>query len=200
MNASFVTRALLAITVIVSPAGSADRVAYAEQKPVQEREVIVDFFAPPESLSEMMREVDAVVVVRYTGRAHVIEQSSPGVPFTNHVFVVNEIVKLDPLLPPVGDELTVRMFGGDREFASHIERNRIAHTDQLRRDGKYVMFLRRHPSRSNLELAWGFNSVYEVTGRTVRTLQRELRRHDGTPTDAFIEALRRGGLLRGVKE
>jgi hypothetical protein len=189
----FAYRALLACAVIVGPAFAVDRVAYAEQKPIRDRQVVVDFFTPPESLSEMLREVDAVVVVRYTGRAHVIEQSSPGVPFTNHVFVVNEIIKPDPLLPSVRDELTVRMFSGDMEFASHIERSRIAYTDQLRQGGKYVLFLRRHPSKSTLELAWGPHGVYDISGPTVRTLQRELRRYDGGPSDAFIEALRTAG-------
>ncbi|HLG55064.1 MAG TPA: hypothetical protein VI485_07010 [Vicinamibacterales bacterium] len=191
MKSSIARATLLATAVIVSPVPVVDRSAHAEQKPVQERETIIEAMVPPESLSEMVRVVDAVILATFTGKGQFIEPSTPyGIEFTNYVFVVDEIMKPDALVGVVGDELTVRMIGGEKEFATHIRRTRVAGVDPLLQGRKYVMFLRRHPTKNSVDLAWGPNSVYDVTQGTVRPIERELKRRDGAPAAAFIEALR----------
>jgi hypothetical protein len=170
------------------------------QKPVRESEVIVDGQGPPASLAEMARSADGIVVARYTGRSRLIPRGSPegliGIEVTSFAFEVTETVKG---LLPVGDELEVRMIGGDQERSDHIRRTRVAGTDPLRPGHQYVVFLTFNPVRNELRLAWGAAGLYDVTTSTVRGVERQRRLRDGESVTAFLEALRSAAIRQRAR-
>jgi len=183
---------LLALAALASP------LDIAAQKSVKELTVFVDGSPPPASPAEMLREADAVIVARYTGKSRLIARGTPGaspvVDSTNYTFEILETLKFDPLLPPgVEPQIEVNLTGGDRALPTHIERTKIAHTESLSPRHTYVVFLKRNRVRAELYLAWGAAGLYDITENRVRPIERERRRHEDMPVSAFLDVLRAPG-------
>jgi hypothetical protein len=189
----------LTVVILVSgqpgPAANQRAVAQVREKPVQEEVVDVSYRRPPETAREMVSRAAAVVVAEWGGQSRLVESgvSGAGIPLpkmTAYTFRILEIVKLDPLLPSVGDSIDFTVIGGEKELPTRVERTKNRDALDFVPHHRYVIFIGRDSNTSELYLMWGLLGVYDITSRTVTSLSPAWRRHDGTDATSFVSEVK----------
>jgi hypothetical protein len=167
--------------------------ALASQQRVTETELSVSFQRPPDTIGEMLSQADAVVIaVHASTRPAVFTFAGGGreLPSTLHEFVVLDVVRVHPILPIPGGELTLEALGGDRERSDHVERLTVRGLRPFVSGRTYVLFLRWLAERGRWDVAWGAPwAVYDVTAATVRSLSVIPGPHDGRPVSELLAEL-----------
>jgi len=161
------------------------------QKPVREGLMFVDGERVPPTPAEMLRDADGVIVARYTGKSRLIDKGATGDFSTNYTFEITETLKPNRLLPTAGAPVDINLPGGDKEFATYVERIRVAHTEPLYSSHTYVVFLSRNTVRPELYVSWNMRSLFDITGGVVKPIDLEDRRQEGLSAGVFLEALRK---------
>jgi hypothetical protein len=159
-------------------------------KPILEQLGWLDAMPPPPTVADMVSAAMAVIVATYTGAARLVEQTfevAPPLRKTAYSFRLERVVKPHQYLPFVGEEVEFELVGGDKEYPTYVSRERPRDTNLLSRGHTYVLFLGRYAGE--FDLNWGgYGGVYDITGRQVIPLDRNLRQHDG-PVEPFLAAL-----------
>jgi hypothetical protein len=163
-------------------------------KPIRELKSYVDGPTAPTDLTAMLNRVAAVVVGHYTGKSRFIQETDPArapIVMTGYFFQILEIIKADPLLPPVGGTLEVKLIGGDIELPTLIERKRVDGTSLPQPNGTYAIFLIRDHAGQELWPAFtGYGGLYEVGSGQVVPLGRSGSAHAKKDAQSFLTDLR----------
>ena len=163
------------------------RCAGPPDKPVRESIMNVDGRAAPADMSELLNAVSAVFVGRFTGNGRLVDRSPI---MTAYSFDVQEVIKYDPALPAVGGTVDVRLFGGDVDHSTYIERKHVDGTNPLVPDQRYVVFLNRGYPGGPLLPAFAHGGVYEIKGDVIEPLGASGSFHRNTPAETFLTLLR----------
>jgi hypothetical protein len=164
----------------------------AAQKPIIEELFTVHSSAPPSTIGEMTAAASAVIIATYAGQSRLIDSthgtSAPRLRLSAHRFRIERIVKLHHYLPFAGNDAEYAMRGGDREYATHISRERNEHHDILVAGHTYVLFLATHELTGELGIAWGGAGLFDITNHRIFAIDRRVRHYDG-PAAPFLTAL-----------
>lgn len=186
----------LAIALLVGgQLGNAENeraVEQAGEKPVREEVLNVNYRRPPDTVAQMVSNAAAAIVAEWPGQSRPAERgvSGAGVPLpkmTFYTFRILDIVKLDPLLPPVGDDIDFSVIGGEEELPTHVERTKNLDASDFVRGHRYLMFIGRD-SKNELYLIWGPLGIYDITSPVVTSMSPGWRRHDGMDATSFVAA------------
>lgn len=143
----------LATLLAVSSVGAA-------QKPVQQNVTSVSYASPPPTLAGLYADSQTIVVVRVVGEQPV--ESVLGIA-TDLTGRIDEIVKPDSQVGPVGATITFRVPGGDIDRGDHIERTVVPGERKLLAGHEYMVALKWNPGENAFRSAYGPGTIFEVS-------------------------------------
>jgi len=144
-------------------------VPIAAQTPTKpEYMAVVDYAAPPETISGLVRSADAVVRVSVRqSHAFTDSQAAHSTPMTRHDCVILQTFKRFEGLPADGSIVEVLEHAGAYETAT--ARVRTTEAIHLVAQGEYVLFLQWNRHFNAFELIFGPAGIYRIVGPVIET-------------------------------
>ena len=181
---------LLAIVSVAGLQGQAEK----PQKPVKQSPIFVESIPPPDTLTEMVAQSDAVVIVRATGRTRPKPREHEGSTLeTIHSFDVLEVIKYNLVASLVaGEVLDLDMRGGMREYESYIRSEFVTDWDPILPNQRYLIFLRRQSNDfvDRLIARWGAAGIIDITGTSAKSLDKTFTRYNKRAVAQLLDDVR----------
>lgn len=177
---------------------TAHLVAQVQSKPVKTAVINTHFKAPPDSLSEMLTKVDAVV------RGRIVSASSqdlnlagrPGVRvMTSYRFHIIEVMHVFGSFSIATDNIAILREGGTRDRGSYVESVIQEGFPPFDIDHEYILFLKWSEGSNGWIPAFGPDGVVDLQGGRVRTpgTSQLMTSQRGKTAADFVRLVRRFG-------
>lgn len=168
-------------------------------KPVKHSPVIVESAPPPSTLTEMVAQVDAVVIARATGRTRLkARQRADSALLSTHSFDVEEVIKFSPAVPIAGEVLDLDLLGGTREYDSYILSEFVEDWDRILPNHRYLVFVQylSNDFGERLIPRWAAG-IFDITGNSAKSLDKRFRRYNNKASIQFLDDVR--AVAKGAK-